>query len=393
MKRFNDQRLFDELSEMVYLFMQNPNNKNNTRNIIKQLDKIFVCTHCKEIIYTNNTDKMFFGMVVMPYIYDEQINNLLLNEKDDNKPINEYYVEIDSKLIELVGLNSRELTACLLHEVGHVVADSTTATKLKKALDRYLGVNDISIDIRNSKKYKDLLRFGLADAFRKVDNVFSQQEEEYIADEFVVACGFGDELESACKKIVKRRGYLNKDVDGKFTVLQWTLNIYTNMKWRRIPAIETLNKSIKYEPSTLIKRNINMAIRDLKRVKDDTYITESFKEFLTDLGYKYAHNTLSTLSDEAYEYDLKVKNLDDYDESLMILREINTRISLLDEYIAKYGSDDSSLKKCELIKERYKKVRYELLKKTTYKEKYYGLFVQTPVIKPNLSNHNVYINK
>lgn len=381
--RFNDQDLFRDLEEEVSELIQKPN-RSTADGIRKALNNIFEknTATCKEVIYTNNTDKLFFGLCVMPYLDDDKVE--AITNRSNKVKINSYYLEIDSKLIEMVGLNAGEITACILHEIGHVVVDSSTVDTVKKALDLYLADNDDNIDIKKALTYKDLLRAGISDAIRKVDSIFSNQDVEYIADEFVVASGYGHELESACKKIVNRTGKINKNVQGKFIVLQWTLNIYKNMSFRRIPAISTLNKAKKFEGSQLVKRNIVSMINNLETstYKED-YIQEGFKSFIASLGDKYRYNAINTLEDELYEYNLKVKNVDISDEAMVLLREINSRMSLLYDYIqaTNRSENEKEVKRCEGLLGKYRKLRDDLMKKNTYDEKYLSLFTSTPIIK------------
>lgn len=379
--RFKDRESFSDLEIAVGQMMQNPDRRSLDK-IKYALNKIFKNTNCKEVIYTSN-DKLFFGMTVMPKLADSDVQSILL-KPNDRFQVTEYFLEIDSKLIELARLDATEVTACILHEVGHVVADSTTVPEMKKALDLYLADKDDQLNPTKVSTYIDLLRAGVADSIRKVDTIFSNQEEEYIADEFVVACGYGQELESACKKIVRNTGKLNKDVRGKFTVLKWTLNIYKNMQFRRIPALQTLNKGRACEGSTLVKRNINSMILTLNnKTYNGDLIEESFKSFLAGLGDKYRYNAINTLEDELYEYNMKVKTVDVSDEAMVILREINSRMALLSDYIESTNrtEDPRTVKRCEALFAKYSKLRDELMKKNTYDEKYYGLFMKDVVVK------------
>ena len=90
---------------------------------------------------------------------------------------------------------------------------------------------------------------------------------------------------------------------------------------------------------------------------------------------------MRSLEDDLYEYSLRVKNVDEQDEALMILRQLNLKISMIDDYIVTEHLTESERERWENLMRKYQMVRDELSKKATYSEKYYGLFVQTPVIK------------
>ena len=101
-----------------------------------ELNKFFKDSICKEIIYTNNTDKMFFGMTIMPYIKTDNVYSLL--NTDEKIRISEYYLELDSKLFDpILDLTVAEIVAILLHEVGHLVNDSSNIQRLRKNIMNY----------------------------------------------------------------------------------------------------------------------------------------------------------------------------------------------------------------------------------------------------------------
>ena len=194
--------------------------------------------------------------------------------------------------------------------------------------------------------------------------------------------------------IIKARSFLDKRYLGRFAILSWVLKIYKSMKYIRMDALDTLFNSLRYEPSKLIIGQINKMIHALKYVKkgdgksylNESVVSEGFKDFISSIGSKYKYNAYKTLEDELYEYTLKVKNVELDDEALYLLREINTRISLISEYVMNYADattdkDKLMLKNYKELLDKYCKLRSDLAKKTTYKEKYLGLFVDTPVVK------------
>ncbi len=118
---------FSNFEEIMSLFKQNQSGKYLSQ-LKYELNKFYKDSECIDILYTNNTDKLFFGMCVIPNINSNVVSKLL-KEEPINTRINRYYIEIDSKLLEL-GLTSRELVAVLLHEVGHMVNNTNPLTRL-----------------------------------------------------------------------------------------------------------------------------------------------------------------------------------------------------------------------------------------------------------------------
>ena len=375
---------FSDLETIMFNF-KNDQSSSRLRAIRDELNRFFKDSVCKEVIFTKNYDKMFFGMCVMPVLDGDTAIEIITN--DDKRRITSYYIEIDSKLLEL-DLTARELVAILLHEVGHLVNDSRPIEEVKDALNIYLGKNNQHLVITDSIHYRDLLAYALKDSLRKVTSLFFKEDEEIIADEFAVACGYGPDLETAYSKIVRKSGTINKDVRNKLLVMQWILRIYKDIKIRRIGAIRTLNRAKSLSGSALEKREIGTISNAINQIDDDTLIQEStnFLVRKTSEIYKnFKYKGMRSLEDDLYEYNLRVKNVDDQEDALMVLRQINLRLAMIDDYMMTEKLSESERERWDRLRVKYQMVRDELSKRKVYDGKYYGLFVQTPVIKDRYS--------
>lgn len=344
------------------------------------LNTLFKDTECKNVIYTKNTDKPFFGMCVMPVINDNDVKKMIL-ENDFSTLKKNYYLEFDSKLFE-IGLSTRELTAVLLHEIGHIILDIDRAVdEVTRALYLYLKKNMESIDMDNFIKFADIIAFGFRDAVRKINNIFS--DEETNADSYAVALGYGEDLINALKKITDRCTMLNKDLDNKLLVLQWTLRLYKNMKLRRLPAIKVLERTYQLTGSELEKQEINCCLNAIKRYENHMIDESMIIEEKTRLSIfrKFKYRGMRGIEDDLYEYTLRVKSVDEQDEALMILRDINSRLAIIDDYLKTESLDQHERERWINVRKKFLMLREELSKKTTYDDKYYGLFIKTPVVK------------
>ena len=357
----------------------NPTN-DRLMNLRSVLNNLFKGTDCNGVIYTKNTDKPLFGMCVMPVINETDVKKMIL-ENDFSTLKQNYFLEFDSKLFE-IGLTTRELVAVVLHEIGHIILDIDKAVdEVTKSFYMYLQKNMETIDMKRFIKYADLLAFGFRDAIRKINNIFS--DEETNADSYAVALGYGQELISALKKITDRCTLLNKDLDNKLLVLQWTLRLYKNMKLRRIPAIRTLEKTYQMTGSELEKREINKCMNAIKQYEYDVIDESAVIEEKAKLSIfrRFKYKGMRGIEDDLYGLTLRVKSVDEQDEALMILREINSKLAVLDDYISSEDLDQNDLERWNAVRKKYLMLREELSKKTTYDDKYYGLFIKTPVVK------------
>lgn len=344
-------------------------------SIKNELNKFFKDSECIEVIYTKNTDKMFFGMCTMAVITPYTTTNILT---DDNPiRIEKYYLEIDSKLFEL-SLSKEELTAIVLHEVGHLVNDSSPIAEVRKAIDQYLAKNKDILALKDSVHYKEILAYAIKDTLRKFTSIFNRNDE-VMADEFVFMCGYGEPLESAFNKILASTSTINKGVSNKLIVLDWTLRLYKNMKLSRLRAISTLNKTKRFTASVLEKREMEVVIQSLNKI-DDIALQEAEMILETvskknSLFGRIRLNGLRSIEEDVFEYSMRIRNVEEEDDAILIMRQINIRMSILDDYIRNAEEDNDDISRWQKTLDKYDKLRDELSKKTVYFKKNYGLWM------------------
>lgn len=355
--------------------------RSNMADLRDQLNKVYSDSKCHGVIYTDNTDKLFFGMCVLPVVNDKDAVTIM--QSDDPLRIKDYYVEMDSKLFSpLLNLNSDELTAILLHEVGHLVNDASPVDTLRKQIDIYLARNGDTISITDSIHYRNLLAFGFSDALRKLNSIFFS-DEEIKADAYVVKCGYGDALESAMEKIQRSSWNINTDVNNKLVLLCWCLRLYKNVKLKRIPALRSIRKAKALTPSQLEEKQLERLDDSLRRI-DDSALMESVLLEFTKPNEKFREFKIKGLKgfeSDYYEYNMIKRNITDQDEALYLMRQINTRISVIENYIETEQMSDSERTRWDRLYDKYITLRDELSSKLVYKDRFIGLQVNYPNIK------------
>ena len=103
---------YEDVEISVTNIMSDPSQKflNELRD---SLNKFFNDSKCKGVIYTNNIDKLFFGIYTMPVIPADDVIKVITTDK--RYRVKEYYVELDSKLFSFtVNLTKKEITALLV---------------------------------------------------------------------------------------------------------------------------------------------------------------------------------------------------------------------------------------------------------------------------------------
>ena len=208
---------------------------------------------------------------------------------------------------------------------------------------------------------------------RKTISIFEKnQAEEITADEFVYKCGYGDELQSALNKIVKNRNSIINDKDNKLSMFMWSIALYKNIKLQRIPALRLIKKGKQITNSQLQKRDLERLERNIKAI-DFSAIDEAgmdgLKKLYRDRIDRIKYKGVKGLREDYYELALRAKNVDLTDEALIILRRINSNISIIQDYLDTAELDEATRNEVFEILEMYDELRMKLMKKDLFKEK------------------------
>ena len=387
---YDAKRKMDKLQECVSAVVLDPTD-GSLEFLRRCLNETFKGTHCRSVIYTNNTDKLFFGMCVMPIIPSAMAKVVILDGEVPTDMKKEYVVEIDSKLFE-IGLTEREVMAILLHEIGHIVLDmDQSLEEIIDATQVYVAKNNEVLNAVQVANSGSLFKFGIEDALRKMGTIFTNEEKR--ADAVAAQLGYGRDLESAFEKISRRSLDLNRDVDNKLVVLQWALRTYKNLNLDRKYAIRKLNNLIDMNGSEVQNSRVKTMLNDIKNIdfklsKPSLELRPNIDECcilnekgLLNIYRRHTDKAMRGIEEDLYELQLMAKATDDRDECLMILRQINSRLSILEDYLSGDKISDSNRKRYSAVMNEYLKLRAEVGKKNTVPDEFLSLWVKTPMVK------------
>lgn len=370
MQKVNSSFDFSTIEKLMFNMEEN-HSSSDLNKLKNELNKFFIKARCKEILYTLNTDKLFFGMRVYPVFDGNKAMEILGDGK--TSPFEEYYVELDSKLFDpMLGLNKREKTAILLHEVGHIVYDTATIDEVRSQIDMYFAKSDDYVDIKSSKGYRELIGYALKDSIVKAGSLFSKfGNTEMVADTFVVSCGYGPDLESAMKKIVTSSAYMAKNVDDRFITLSWVLRLRSEFSIRRIPAVKTLNKAKQLTASKLEQREITYATNILNR--SDLGVNEGFVEDIRARFSKkfndFKAKGIRSMKNDIYELNLRLRTAESTEDLMYIIRQVNTDVAILQDYLAENITEEERQSIINTLAELYD-IRQRAAKEQTVRDRY-----------------------
>lgn len=351
------------------------------RNFAYELNMFFRDVKCEGVLYTNNTDLDFFGVYVQPVLKEKDVYPLLIS--DYTTTIEKYYVELDSKLFNpLLGLTNREILAIILHDIGSMINSSGPIDRAVKEIDLYLDTTNDVLRTTDNVNYVAILTFGLKDLLHKLTSIFTADLTSNVAiDDFIMSCGFINELNSAISKL-KKFGYLNMFSEGgsPSAIIAWTIRIYNDIKGQRIRTIRLLRKAASYTPVRLVKREMNHMITALSRIDDSSileYVFDDVKMKYQSMTKKFTMSSIKDIEEDYYDYAVTLQNVNDEDDALLLLHRINSRMSVIDGILNDDNPQisDRERKAFADLYERYNKLRNDVVAKKVYKRNYRRIYV------------------
>lgn len=362
------------------------------RQLTHEINSFFTGSTCNVVLLTKNTDNPFFGLCVMPVIKDNDIYDILLNDNfdynnsDNNKAqITKYYLELDYKLFDpILGLTNKEILSLILHDIGAVVNNSSAIDIAKAEVDVYLDKTNSVIRRASTINYAVLLSFGFKDLIWKITSIIYKNHSKLIADEFLISLGFGIDLEMAVRKL-KNSGFINYTTSGPrdiSTIIAWCLSVYNDVLTNRIITIKGLRKSLSYTAIRLVKREIERVITALGRIDDNSILEAGpidwMRDKYRDTQRSLRHGAIKDYEADLYEYQLRLRNVEDEHSALLLLHSINSNLSTIDSILSEDDLDENLRKKYCILQDKYYHAREMLVKKETLRKDYNRIYINYP---------------
>jgi hypothetical protein len=357
--------------------------------------------------------KRFFGMCVYPC--PEEINKLtelLLSPHVNIATVEKIHrdfvmngthiVEVDSILLYDHNINASagEITAILLHEIGHILTSNSMVCRYERAKE-YMTMKSGSILklVRGTEFVKKVFNIATLQIFSNHFN--AQLAKERKADELAFKCGYGEELANVLGKLIAnghgervKRSEKDMDKDVEITI-DWLIVNVKELKFRK----DRLHKSIKvlkmttpsiYLKDQLDKIHSSVFKNDKKElVEKVAVINEAF--LLSNIDCKKVKAPNGALDKSGRIVKLHPRDLDIYRAELERVDTVDDKIFLLErlydlldvaEY-AKYMSvnEPRRVMQSEQTIDMYIKQVHDIInevnKKKITKTKY-GLFIKYP---------------
>lgn len=330
-----------EINLSVINLKAKPGNKVELNKIKDCLNKIFPDSKCVDVMYTVNTDKMFFGIVTLPILSPNEILNIMTSDEDSK--ITTYKVELDSKLFcDTIDLSVDEITALIVHEVARLVNDYYPINNARYLIDKTVLDYGITLKMSEYVPYIEIIGYGIKEAARRSVSIF---ENNYLVPYYLdETYELTDSLRRAITKLENKGNLWDTEVDNKSIIIKWVVRLYTDILKYRIMSLHTLEKGIELTGSVLVVNEMKNMVKKLHRIDDYSlmqeassiinFFNDSKKANLSALD-RFKANGIKNYYDDFYEIQFEVNNMDnDRGTAVALLHKINSRMSVIDDYIS-----------------------------------------------------------
>ena len=330
-----------EINLSVINLKAKPGNKIELNKIKDCLNKIFPDSKCVDVIYTVNTDKMFFGIVTLPILSPNEILNIMTSDEDSK--ITTYKVELDSKLFcDTIDLSVDEITALIVHEVARLVNDYYPINNARYLIDKAVLDYGITLKMSEYVPYIEIIGYGIKEAARRSVSIF---ENNYLVPYYLdETYELTDSLRRAITKLENKGNLWDTEVDNKSIIVKWVVRLYTDILKYRIMSLHTLEKGIQLTGSVLVVNEMKNMVKKLRRIDDYSlmqeassiinFFNDSKKANLSALD-RFKANGIKNYYDDFYEIQFEVNNMDnDRGTAVALLHKINSRMGVIDDYIS-----------------------------------------------------------
>jgi len=363
------------------------------------------------ITIINNDTNQFFGMNIYPQKSTiDAIVEAILNKKSNTETLSEiwqknteWHLEIDSLLLydNRLNANPSEITAVLLHEIGHVVHSNSIPHRVNKVM-RYQIMN-LDFTVKHLIRYDKIRKlFGIAvieactsKNFHRINSV----NTEVVADKFVVKMGYGDELNNFITKLVSSQGNrlverADHEIDGDIkSIVNWSIDNITELEFRKKKLRQSIQTEILKNPSIFVRSiftdiknaffgaeedNYKIAVAEQYLISGcQTVMRESILDIFDNIGKmkKVPQSDIDFLS-------IQVEKIENNDDKIYVLDLIYDKLDLVNaalEYIEKGKTEKVAQSKQTLtsLKTQLEKLRQQVLN-IEIKDKQYGVFIKYP---------------
>ena len=356
-------------------------------HLSKSLSALIPEATCTQVTFTRNTDKNFFGIYVIPIpkdIYKNAEKIIVGYSIEDIKksfePFNytQYAVDLDGRLFREFCLSPIEIVALLLNEIAGIIYGNVPSS-IRSMIDIYIMEHDVSMHSANIMKCVEVFNMVCSITAHNITSIFAKpnsmiRESLYCGENTLIRqAGLAEKLYSAIEKL----STFTSDGDDIYMpslLMGWFLTTMQYEPDNNNEIRDMLTDGEKLEPSRLVRALYLQALRSmgLNTTYNIDLIQESKRKGLI---YQMKRNGLKSIEEDLFEYKMRLRNVNTQDEAILLMRQLNSRMTILEDYLTEEDITEEDRKRWEDCYKGYLELRNALSSKSIYDKKMYGLFV------------------
>ena len=360
-----------------------------------------------QVIITDNKLKESFVMSVYP---DEstisQIISAIASESKDSVLVklwngcNNWTIEIDKRILgDEFGLSEQELTALILHEIGHIVYSNSVPMRISKIVRFKIAKSPMIQKALFSDNFifSKILSFPIVNACNVKANKIDIKNE-IRADKYSINAGYGQYLNSAMDKIIIHAGEVSYSKQME-DLTDFSIDTITSIMNRQIPVTRrTMLTMIRNTPSKVASDIYSKIYTGLSGSAESSVTEERKDDFINKKIDSIIEKTYEVFTEGLFNRVVKLKRIDpaelDYiaieidniksnDDKMMLISYIYSKIEIVDYYLSIISSNNRKYSvphsKESLLQIRERLARYrDIVISQKIPEINYGISIQWP---------------
>lgn len=343
----------------AFLVLQEDKANESGKKIIKDsLNEIFDVEFDIEIIPVNDNSPLF----VMSVFPEKSVVSKILSSVTTNsgnietikklwQQNKKWTLEIDERILNknFINCSNRELTALLLHEIGHVVCTNSIPSRISTIIQYEIAKSKLENKILAADKiFSKILALPILNACvsdsRKSDKPLSV---EIKADNFAKKMGYQQELLSVLKKITTNAKYpkggtINKNMEE---MTKFSINTLDQLKAREDNLLKKNLISLKKEcVSPYIESYIDDFYNTIFETGDKSISSIDHLTFMENRADSIVENyytefffgkkKLSKIDPAELDYiDIKTNEIKNENDKMMLISYIHSKLDIIDFYL------------------------------------------------------------
>ena len=137
-----------------------------------------------------------------------------------------------------------------------------------------------------------------------------------------------------------------------------------------------------YTAIRLVKREIERVITALSRIDDNSLLEAGpidwARKQYRDTTNSFKYSAIKDYENDLFEFQIRLRNIDEENDALLLLHSINTRLSIIDGVLSEDDLDEKLRSKYAILQAKYVKLREELAKRETLRRDYNRIYINYP---------------